>query len=45
MAHILIVEDDQDINRLIARNLKLVGHTYRQVFGGMEAVKIDAEKG
>ena len=32
MAHILIVEDDIDINDLIAKNLKLVGHTYSQAF-------------
>ena len=43
MAHILIVEDDQDINELIAKNLKLVGHTYRQAFDGIEAVKEVAE--
>jgi len=40
MAHILIVEDDQDINELIGRNLKLVGHTYAQVFDGAEAVQV-----
>ena len=38
MAHILIVEDDQDINDLIAKNLKLVGHTYEQVFDGVKAI-------
>ena len=43
MAHILIVEDDQDINDLIARNLKLVGHSYLQAFDGMEAVKLAGE--
>ena len=43
MANILIVEDDQDINDLIARNLKLVGHTYQQVFDGNDAVKIVSE--
>jgi DNA-binding response OmpR family regulator len=43
VAHILIVEDDQDINDLIAKNLKLVGHTYRQTFDGLEAVKVAAE--
>jgi len=43
VAHILIVEDDQDINDLVAKNLKLVGHTYRQVFDGAEAVKVAAE--
>ncbi|MCL2386948.1 MAG: response regulator transcription factor [Defluviitaleaceae bacterium] len=43
MANILIVEDDQDINDLIARNLKLVGHTYQQIFDGNDAVKIVSE--
>ena len=38
MAHILIVEDDKDINDLIARNLKLVSHTYQQVFDGISAI-------
>ena len=43
MAHILIVEDDQDINDLIARNLKLVGHSYKQIFDGNHAVEIVSE--
>jgi len=43
VAHILIVEDDIDINDLIAKNLKLVGHTYSQAFDGAEAVKMVAE--
>ena len=38
MAHILIVEDDRSINELIAKNLKLVGHSYLQTFDGYEAV-------
>lgn len=38
MAHILIVEDDSSINELIAMNLKLVGHTYAQVFNGNDAI-------
>ena len=38
MAHILIAEDDKAINELIAKNLKLVGHTYTQVYTGAEAV-------
>jgi DNA-binding response OmpR family regulator len=38
MALILVVEDDQSINELIVRNLKLVGHSYLQAFDGMEAV-------
>ena len=40
MAHILIVEDDQDINKLIARNLKLVGHSYTQAFDGLAALEL-----
>jgi DNA-binding response OmpR family regulator len=43
MAQILVVEDDQAINELIARNLKLVGHTYIQAFDGIEAIKIAAD--
>ena len=39
MAHILIVEDDKPINELIAKNLKTVGHSYAQVFNGIDAVK------
>ena len=38
MAHILIAEDDKAINQLIAKNLKLVGHTYTQAFTGTEVV-------
>jgi DNA-binding response OmpR family regulator len=43
MAHILIVEDDHEINEVIARNLKLVGHSYLQAFDGPEAVRLVAE--
>ena len=43
MAHILIVEDDREINNLIARNLKLVGHSHLQVYDGIEAVKLIEE--
>ena len=43
MAHILIVEDDKSINELIAMNLKLVGHSYAQVFDGGDAVRIADE--
>lgn len=43
MAQILVVEDDQAINELIVRNLKLVGHSYLQAFNGIEAVKIASE--
>ena len=43
MARILIVEDDRDINDLIARNLKLAGHSYLQAFDGIEAIKMAAK--
>ena len=43
MAYILIVEDDQDINNLIAKNLQLIGHTYQQAFDGLEAVRLVQE--
>jgi DNA-binding response OmpR family regulator len=43
MAHILIVEDDRDINDLVARNLRLVGHSYFQAYDGIEAVKMVGE--
>jgi len=39
MARILVVEDDKDINELIGRNLKLVGHDFVQVFDGAEALR------
>jgi len=44
MAKILIVEDDHSINALIAMNLKLVGHTYTQVYNGTDAVRIAEEQ-
>ncbi|MDR1643063.1 MAG: response regulator transcription factor [Clostridiales bacterium] len=44
MAHILVVEDDCAINELIARNLKLVGHSYSQAFDGEEAVRMASVK-
>jgi len=34
MAHILIVEDDKPINKLIKKNLELVGHTCVSVYDG-----------
>jgi len=43
MAYILIVEDDIEINKLIARNLKLVGHTYLQAYDGNGAIKLVKE--
>ena len=43
MANVLIVEDDKPINELIAKNLKLVGHSYAQVFNGIEGVRAASE--
>ena len=43
MALILVVEDDRSINDLIVRNLKLVGHSYLQVFNGIDAVNTATE--
>jgi DNA-binding response OmpR family regulator len=39
----MIVEDDTSINELIAMNLKLVGHTYRQIYDGNDAVRFATE--
>lgn len=44
MAHILIVEDEEAINRLIKQNLKLAGHDCTQVFDGMAAKKVLEEE-
>lgn len=38
MAKILIVDDEELINQLIAQNLKLVGYQVEQVFDGKEAL-------
>lgn len=38
MAYILIAEDEQAINDLICKNLKLVGHKTVQVFDGQQAL-------
>jgi DNA-binding response OmpR family regulator len=32
MAHILVIEDEQPISDLIPMNLKLVGHTWADLF-------------
>ena len=40
MANILIVEDEQSISDLIQMNLKLVGHTCRQSFDGVDAIAV-----
>lgn len=39
MANILIVEDEELINELIARNLQTVGHVCTQVYDGFAALK------
>lgn len=44
MAHILIVEDEEAINRLIKQNLRLAGHECTQVFDGLEAKKVLVEE-
>ncbi|MBR4086196.1 MAG: response regulator transcription factor [Lachnospiraceae bacterium] len=44
MAHILIVEDEEAINRLIKQNLRLAGHECTQVFDGAEAKKVLEEE-
>lgn len=40
MAHILIVEDEEIIGELIARNLKLVGHSCEHARDGDEALRM-----
>ena len=40
MAHILIVEDDKPINRLVKKNLELVGHTCVSVYDGNEVYDV-----
>lgn len=40
MANILIVEDEEVINRLIKQNLRLAGHDCTQVYDGLEAKKV-----
>ncbi|MCH5183988.1 MAG: response regulator transcription factor [Oscillospiraceae bacterium] len=45
MAHILIVEDEININNLMKRNLELVGHTCSQVFDGNAAADAVASGG
>ncbi|MBQ5782572.1 MAG: response regulator transcription factor [Oscillospiraceae bacterium] len=38
MAYILVAEDEQAINDLIYKNLRLVGHTVEQAFDGVQAL-------
>jgi DNA-binding response OmpR family regulator len=40
MSSILIIEDEQNINDLIARNLRLVGHACAQAFDGAAGLEI-----
>ena len=40
MANILIVEDEEVINRLIKQNLRLAGHDCTQVYDGLEAKRV-----
>lgn len=44
MAYILIAEDEQAINDLICKNLKLLGHRTAQVFDGAQAMQLIAEE-
>ena len=39
MAYILVAEDEQAINDLMYKNLKLVGHTMEQAFDGAQALE------
>ncbi len=40
MAYILIAEDEEVINTLIAKNLTMVGHKVKQVYTGTEALQV-----
>jgi DNA-binding response OmpR family regulator len=40
MAAILIAEDDKAISGLVARHLKLVGHTCEQAYDGLQAAAL-----
>ena len=44
MAYILIAEDEQAINDLICKNLKLLGHRTAQAFDGAQATQLIAEE-
>jgi DNA-binding response OmpR family regulator len=39
MANVLIVDDEESINDMIKRNLKMVGHTCEQAYDGKEAIE------
>lgn len=44
MAYILIAEDEQAINDLICKNLKLLGHRTAQAFDGAQAMQLIGEE-
>ena len=44
MAYILIAEDEQAINDLICKNLKLLGHRTAQAFDGAQAMQLITEE-
>ena len=44
MAYILIAEDEQAINDLICKNLKLLGHRTAQAFDGAQAMHLISEE-
>ena len=44
MAYILIAEDEQAINDLICKNLKLLGHRTAQAFDGAQTMQLIAEE-
>ena len=44
MAYFLIAEDEQAINDLISKNLKLLGHRTAQAFDGAQAMQLIAEE-
>ena len=44
MAYILIAEDEQAINDLICKNLKLLGHRTAQAFDGAQAMQLIADE-
>ncbi len=44
MANILVVEDDESINNLLIKNLKLVGHECASVFNGEAVLSIIEEQ-
>ena len=44
MAYVLIAEDEQAINDLICKNLKLLGHRTAQAFDGAQAMQLIGEE-